>query len=93
MGGVEHYVITDNKGVLLRQSKGISTADAVKFAAEMIKLTGKARHVVRDLDPKNELEIFRLRTKEREILAAPSEEFLVIVVQRWKNSNAGPENQ
>ena len=93
MGGVEHYVITDNKGVLLRQSKGISTADAVKFAAEMLKITGKARHVVRDLEPKNELEIFRLRTKDREILAAPSEEFLVIVVQKWKIAGEGNEEK
>ena len=26
-----------------------------------------------------------MRTKEREILAAPEENFLVIVVQRWKS--------
>jgi hypothetical protein len=35
--------------------------------------------------PQNELEFFRMRTKEREILAAPEENFLVIVVQRWKS--------
>ena len=84
MGGVECYVITDGKGAILRQSKGISAADAAKFAAEVLKLTQKARHVVRDLDPKNDLEIMRLRAKDREILAAPGDDFLVIIVQKWR---------
>ena len=84
MGGVESYVITDGKGAILRQSKGISAADAAKFAAEVLKLTQKARHVVRDLDPKNDLEIMRLRAKDREILAAPGDDFLVIIVQKWR---------
>ena len=78
MGGVESYVITDNKGwfgvaslhqhhynllspltcsfqlpgIILRQSKGISSADAVRFASEILKLASRARHVIRDLDPK-----------------------------------------
>ena len=88
MGGVESYVITDLKGVLLRQSKGITTADAVRFASEIMKLTNKARHVVRDLDPKNDLEILRLRAKDREILAAQSEDCLVIIVQKWAPAGA-----
>jgi hypothetical protein len=39
-------------GNILRQSKGITADQAAKYAAEMMKLTMKARHVVRDLDPK-----------------------------------------
>ena len=84
MGGVECYVITDGKGAILRQSKGISAADAAKYASEVLRLTQKARHVVRDLDPKNDLEIMRLRAKDREILAAPGDDFLVIIVQKWR---------
>ena len=84
MGGVECYVITDGKGAILRQSKGISAADAAKYASEVLRLTQKARHVVRDLDPKNDLEIMRLRAKDREILAAPGDDFLVIIVHKWR---------
>ena len=84
MGGVECYVVTDGKGAILRQSKGISAADAAKYASEVLRLTQKARHVVRDLDPKNDLEIMRLRAKDREILAAPGDDFLVIIVQKWR---------
>lgn len=88
MGGVEGYVIVDNKGVILRQSKSLSSADASTFAIEMLRLTAKARHTVRDLDPKNDLEFFRLRGKEREILAAPGpgDAFLAFVIQKWTPS-------
>lgn len=109
MGGVESYVITDGKGAVLRQSKGMSNETAAKFAAELLPLTNKARHVVRDIDakvctvfvrtgsdgcaltprarprprPQNDLQFFRLRAKEREILCAPGDNYLVIVVQKW----------
>ena len=89
MGGVESYVITDAKGVLLRQSKGITTAEAARVAAEVLKLANKARHVVRDLEPKNDLEILRIRGRDREILAAPSDDFLVIIIQRWRAAGDG----
>ena len=101
-------------GIILRQSKGISTADATRFASEILKLASRARHVIRDLDPKvcfdfldvrdnchqhfphklwnlilqNDLEIFRLRSKDREILAAPGNEFLVIIIQKWQAAPA-----
>jgi hypothetical protein len=52
LGGVEGYVIVDNKGTILRHSKSLSTTAASDYAHEMIKLAHKARHVVRDLEPK-----------------------------------------
>ena len=36
----------------------------------------------------NDLEIFRLRSKDREILAAPGDEFLVIIIQKWQAATA-----
>ncbi len=52
MGGVEGFVITDAEGVILRQSKSFSDQLAQVYAAEVVKLARRARHVVRDLDPK-----------------------------------------
>jgi hypothetical protein len=52
MGGVEGFVITDSEGVILRQSKSFSDQLAHVYAAEVVKLARRARHVVRDLDPK-----------------------------------------
>jgi len=52
MGGVEGYVIADVTGVVLRQSKSFSSETASTYAREVLSLTRRARHVVRDLDPK-----------------------------------------
>jgi hypothetical protein len=140
MGGVEGYVITDGDGNVVRQSKSFTDEVAASYAGEIVKLTKRARHFVRDLDPKvrrrfararllplpaagaarpartpaigfqahplslssppslvslaalmarlqNDLKFFRLRVKgNREILAAPGANSLVIVVQTWRSS-------
>lgn len=52
MGGVEGYLITDGAGQILRKSKNFSATDAASYAKEVLTLTMRARHVVRDLDPK-----------------------------------------
>lgn len=52
MGGVEGYVITDGDGNVVRQSKSFSDEVAASYALEVSKLTKRARHLVRDLDPK-----------------------------------------
>ena len=52
MGGVEGFVITDAEGHVLRQSKSFDEAQAAQYASEVLKLTKRARHVVRDLEPK-----------------------------------------
>lgn len=83
MGGVEAYVIADVNGALLRHSKGMSTDDAERWGKEVHALTALARRTVRDLDPKNELSFFRVRLREKEILAAPGADFLVVVIQKW----------
>lgn len=88
LGGVDGYVIVDKSGVIIRQSKSLSSEDAAVYATEMSALASKARHVVRDLNPKTDLDIFRLRGREREILTAPGPDdaFLVIVIQKWTSA-------
>lgn len=46
---------------------------------------GKAKHTIRDLDSHNELKFMRLKTTKYEILIAPDNEFILIVVQGQKN--------
>ena len=76
----------------MRQSKSISAADAATYAREMSALTSTARHAVRDINPRNDLEIFRVRGREREILTAPGpgDAFLAIVIQRWAAAPSDP---
>mmetsp|Transcript_26239 Transcript_26239/g.48829 ORF Transcript_26239/g.48829 Transcript_26239/m.48829 type:complete len:106 (-) Transcript_26239:228-545(-) len=89
--GVEGYVIMNNAGEVLRKLPGMSTEHAKDLGDEVFKLAKKARHVVRDLDPKNDLLYFRLRTREKEVLIAPGGDYLVVVIQKWRPSDWGED--
>jgi hypothetical protein len=52
MGGVTGFIICNGDGGILRQSKGLTARDAAAYAAPVLVLTNRARHAVRDLDPK-----------------------------------------
>lgn len=47
----------------------------------MSQLSDKARSVVRDLDPGNDLTFLRIRSKKHEIMVAPDKDFILIVIQ------------
>lgn len=53
----------------------------MQYAGLISSLADKARSVVRDLDPTNELTFLRIRSKKHEIMVAPDKEFILIVVQ------------
>jgi len=52
-----------------------------KYSANLSQLASKARSVVRDLDPQNDLTFLRIRSKKHEIMVAPDKDFLLIVIQ------------
>lgn len=52
-----------------------------QYAANISQLATKARSVVRDLDPQNDLTFLRIRSKKHEIMVAPDNEFLLIIIQ------------
>jgi len=60
---------------------------AESYSAAMQELGKKARNVVRDLDPTNDLRYLRVRAKRHEVLVAVDNEFLVIIIQRWTASS------
>lgn len=68
--GVEGYVIADHNGNVLRRHPMMQVAEAEKYALYMKDLTTKARGVVRDLNPKNDLQYMRIRIKKLELLIA-----------------------
>lgn len=53
----------------------------VQYAGLISQLSDKARSVIRDLDPTNDLTFLRIRSKKNEIMVAPDKEFILIVVQ------------
>ena len=49
----------------------------VQYAGLIGQLSDKARSVVRDLDPTNDLAFLRIRTKKHEIMVAPGKNLFV----------------
>lgn len=41
----------------------------------------KAKSIVRDLDPLNDLTFFRIKTRNEEIMVTPDKDFLLIAIQ------------
>lgn len=66
-------------GIPIRST--LDNTTTVQYAGLISSLSDKARSVVRDLDPSNDLTFLRIRSKKHEIMVAPDKEFLLIVVQ------------
>ncbi|MES1914074.1 MAG: hypothetical protein MHM6MM_006207 [Cercozoa sp. M6MM] len=79
--GVECVIVVNKDGVPIRPSRGCDEQTATAYAAQVAQLARKARSMVRDLDPDNELTFMRLRTTKHEIMIAPEKEFTMIVLQ------------
>lgn len=59
----------------------LDNTSTVQYAGLMGQLADKARSVVRDLDPSNDLTFLRIRSKKHEIMIAPDKDFIMIVIQ------------
>lgn len=59
----------------------LDNSTTVQYAGLMSQLADKARSVVRDLDPVNDLTFLRVRSKKHEIMVAPDKDFILIVIQ------------
>lgn len=59
----------------------LDNTTTVQYAGLISQLSDKARSVVRDLDPTNDLTFLRIRSKKHEIMVAPDKEFILIVIQ------------
>ena len=49
--------------------------------------TLQAKSIVRDLDPTNNLSFFRLKSTTHEVLVAPEENFIILVLQHNNNDS------
>lgn len=84
--GVEGIVVVSLDGIPIRTT--LDHESTVQHAALLTQLCAKARSVVRDLDPTNELTFLRLRSKKHEIMVAPGiaplsldKDYILIVLQ------------
>ena len=81
--GVAGLLIVDDSGKVLRTT--LPTSDPhnnpLHIAKKVTELAMKARSVVRDLDPQNDMTFFRVRSKNKqEIMVAPDKNLFLIVI-------------
>ncbi|RNA04991.1 dynein light chain roadblock-type 2 [Brachionus plicatilis] len=77
--GVMGLIVVNSEGIPIKTTLDNSTT--VQYAGLLHHLTSKARSVVRDIDPQNDLTFLRIRSKKHEIMVAPDKEYLLIVIQ------------
>ncbi|KAL3895136.1 MAG: hypothetical protein SGCHY_004880 [Lobulomycetales sp.] len=77
--GVEGIVVVNMEGIPIRTT--LDHDKTVQHAALITQLTAKAKSVVRDLDPQNDLTFLRIRSKKHEIMVAPDKDYILIVLQ------------
>ncbi|XP_026466810.1 dynein light chain roadblock-type 2 [Ctenocephalides felis] len=77
--GVVGTIVVNADGIPVKTTMDNTTT--VQYAGLIGQLSDKARSVVRDLDPSNDLTFLRIRSKKHEIMVAPDKEFILIVVQ------------
>jgi dynein light chain roadblock-type len=62
-------IVVNSEGIPIKTTLDNSTT--VQYAGLLHQLTSKARSVVRDIDPQNDLTFLRIRSKKHEIMVAP----------------------
>ncbi|CDJ45065.1 dynein light chain roadblock-type 2, putative [Eimeria necatrix] len=77
--GVKGIIVLAADGCILRSTLGQQQTAA--YAAAAAQLADRARSLVRDLDPQNDVTFLRVRSKKHEILVAPDGEYLLLVIQ------------
>ncbi|KAK5648237.1 hypothetical protein RI129_003129 [Pyrocoelia pectoralis] len=77
--GVVGTIVVNSEGIPIKTT--LDNTTTVQYAGLISALADKARSVVRDLDPSNDLTFLRIRSKKNEIMVAPDKEFILIVVQ------------
>lgn len=81
--GVIGVIIINSDGIAIRST--LENDLTVQYAALMSQFTVKARAVVRNMDPDNDLKFVRIRSKKHEIMIAPefekTREYYLVVVQ------------
>ncbi|TPX54905.1 hypothetical protein SeMB42_g00127 [Synchytrium endobioticum] len=83
--GVEGVVIVNMEGIPIRTT--LDAEKTVQHAALITQLTAKARSVVRDLDPQNDLTFLRIRSKRHEIMVAPDKDYILIPSYHYQHGN------
>merc|ERR1711860_383036 len=78
--GVSGIIVVNNEGIPIRTT--MDNATTVQYAGLFHQLVAKARSTVRDIDPLNDLTFLRIRSKKHEIMVAPENDYVLIVISK-----------
>ena len=83
-------LIVDEDGKFLRSTMNSGNNNDTmpkQYAKKVTELAKRARSVVRDIDPLNDLTFFRVRSKKQEIMVAPDKNLFLIVIQNQEEKD------
>ena len=74
-------IVNEQGRIITQRHKQTATPQPHTIANSITDLALKARSVVRDINPMNDMTFFRVRAKKKEILVAPDKHLFLIVIQ------------
>ena len=78
-------MVIGSDGYPIRSS--LDSATTINYLENFGSLIELARYTVRNLDPTDELNFLRIRTKEYEVMIAPEKEYSLLVLQKGNSGN------
>ncbi|ROI16169.1 Microtubule-associated proteins 1A/1B light chain 3A [Anabarilius grahami] len=86
--GVQGIIIVNAEGIPIKST--LDNASTVQYAGNIHQLLMKARGIVRDIDPQNDLTFLRVRSKKNEIMIAPADRCKEVQQIREQHPNKIP---
>lgn len=83
-------IITGPDGSVVRTNLE-NKADVSRLTNSIGELVDKARNIVRDVDPSNDMTLLRFTLRKHDIIIAPGKSFRIIVVQETNKDSAAEE--
>ena len=77
--GVAGTIVVNSEGIPLRTD--MDNSNTLQYASLCRTLSTMASSMVRDMDPENELVILRVQSRKNELIIAPYEDYLLVVIQ------------
>ncbi|XP_048818917.1 dynein light chain roadblock-type 1-like isoform X26 [Lagopus muta] len=80
--GVQGLIVVNPGGIPIRTN--MNKTKTSQYVGLLQGFVMMARSIVRDIDPQNDLTFLRIRSKKNEIMVAPENDYLLIVIQSRK---------
>ncbi|XP_052540161.1 dynein light chain roadblock-type 1-like isoform X10 [Tympanuchus pallidicinctus] len=77
--GVQGVIVVNPGGIPIRSNMDHTTT--IQYVGLMNSLIMMARSAVRNIDPRNDLSVLRVRSKKNEIILVPENDYLLIIIQ------------